>query len=131
MIAGLLLGQEAPGIPFDGKVLATATGLLAFFALLMYRSMGRAEKRVDTAAETVVAAAAAERDRALSAEQRVQELWQQEREKVAALRAQLDVRDRRIAQMETEVRMLQRMLPSPAPPPRVPPREPPNGPSRR
>jgi hypothetical protein len=123
-----MLAQEVGGFPLDTKVVGTAGGLLAFFAYLMFRGMGRAERRVDNAAESVVAAAAAERDRALIDEQRAMDRWEASEtarmEQQAEFLRNLDAKNREMAELRVENQLLRDQLGQG-------PRQGPKGPTRR
>jgi hypothetical protein len=112
--AGGLMAQEVPG-GLDLRVLGPTGALLFMFAYLMFRGMGRADKRADDAAATVLAAAASERDRARDDEREADTRWEAERAaRMADQReflADLQARNETIAQLRAEVEMLRRTLP--------------------
>lgn len=133
MVGVLLLAQES-SLPFNNAVLGTAGGCLAFFGWLMYRGMGRAERRVDSAAELVVKAADARAADAYRREQEANERageaegrWENERARAAADQAKyerlLRERDREILSLRADLEAERRGKTPPDPPPR-------NGPTR-
>lgn len=108
------LVAQVDGFPIDTRVLATATGLLAFFGYLMFRAMGRADRRVDDASATVVGAASAERDRALDGERKAEQRWQELQVTMMEMQrdylASLDVKNRENAELRAENSLLRQQL---------------------
>lgn len=112
--AGGLLAQEVPG-GLDLRVLGPTGALLFMFAYLMFRGMGRADRRADDAARTVLDAAADERDRAREDEREADRRWAAER--AARMTDQreflrdLQARNETIARLRAENEMLRRSIP--------------------
>lgn len=112
-VGGFLAQVETGGL--DLRVLGPTGALLFLFAYLMFRGMGRADRRADDAARTVLAAAAAERDRARQDEREADDRWEAERgARMADQReflAELQIRNELVAQLRAENDMLRRGLP--------------------